>query len=259
MSNIYNWGIPDQSRRYDFIYTYTGNSQFTLKYVGNRLNNRKKAEQFNLKRVKRTLALTIGTIMLVSTVCGIKNHINNENTNNYNTESTIVTEYIPIPIQIPKNKYDRIEDIANSFYNDEIYNNTFGDKTNYIEYLKRIVQNSNEYINATIMVDINDNRRNDLDSLLFQMSQEEKWINYTVEYGDSIWYYREAAAINGIRNVDDTLNELIKINNWKNIPKLKVGDQIIIYNPKLVSLEREYYNTVNSLINNYKLETDKTK
>ena len=210
-------------------------------------NNKKR---YKIHRNKKPVIVTIASIIILLSILNIVKH---------ETHSPIDTsQYDIVTMSVPTDECESIEQLVNLYYNEDLYDTQFGSKKKYIEKLSTRNINKNN-IEMPIMIDKNNPDYQKLKILESRIQYLPKWIeNYKAENGDSIWYYREQGTIPYVRDVNDTLKELQEVNGWSDIPQLMNGQDVIIYNPDRVNLEREYYKLIQNILESSKM-SGKTK
>lgn len=164
--------------------------------------------------------------------------------------SEIPSDQIKYTITIQVNADDTISDIADKFYNDDC-DNVYNSVSNY----KNEIINQNNlsktgFIKAGSKIDVpviidKDNpyylRIQEIEEEIKSIEENELWVKYTVEYGDTVTTIASFASGNYYETYD-IANKIISKNSMRNGSILNAGEKIWIMNPKLGDLKLELNN-----------------
>lgn len=203
--------------------------------------------KINYKAFKRNITYTLLTVTLVSSITGGiigyglgKNSASKETTSpSLDHEETIIT----FDEQLQSNTVSDLAypyyrgDTAEAFESTEAYTN-YVLKTNGIEDATKIPNNTN--IEVPVVVSVDNEYFIEMKNIKKQIKDIEKndlWISYTVKSGDLISSI--AAKASGSLAETKEIEKEIMIKNGLNSDKIKPGDVLLIYNPKLGELKAE--------------------
>ena len=175
----------------------------------------------------------------------IKNNIVLEHSAKYKDKIKLELpyNYIEIYLQEHIEKDDTVESVAKKYYDKEIYSKIYETIDDYIEEICNL--NGIEPYNLTPFQDINIpvlvHKNNVYLSRITELENEiekiEKWVNYTVQNGDTI----NSLAYLSAGNSTEALTNIESIKEYNKLTsnELDTGDTIYIINPEIGKIKRD--------------------
>lgn len=204
----------------------------------NKINNINKRKVSNkAKIVKRNRFL-----LAIGLTFALTNLINKANTSN--NEKVMPTGYMEIYTIETVDNGEQLEDIAEQYYIDELYSSYYHSIDNYIDKISEINGSINKnnltpYQDLIIptLVEQNNIYIHQINVLKNQITELEKWVPHTIEYGDTILSlaFQGAGDTNEAYSIQYDILEKNKLNS----ADIYVDNTIYIVNPQIGELKKE--------------------
>lgn len=186
-------------------------------------------------RRNRNIAIAVASVGIILTLIGLPHK--------EEAPHVMPEDYVQIYIREDVEHGDTLTEIAERYYDDDVYDSYYGNINNYIDsiadtndiYKDRITP----YQSLTIPVFVGEENiyLTQIAELEEQIKNLPKWVNYTVEVGDTILglAYRGAGSTNEAYSIKD---DIMAKNGLKN-SNIRVGQVIQIVNPQIGELKAE--------------------
>lgn len=164
--------------------------------------------------------------------------------------SEIPSDQVKYTITIQVNADDTISDIADRFYNDDcdnVYNSVFNYKNEIINQnnlSKTGFIKAGNKIEVPVIIDKDNSyylRIQEIEKEIKTIEENELWVKYTVEYGDTVTTIASFASGDYFETYE-IADKIISKNSMRNGSLLNAGEKIWIMNPKLGDLKLELNN-----------------